>query len=153
MKTQKQISLDCKPRCPYRDIPIRLIRALRGIDKATRLRSPRLSLAKIRTLTGVPMHAIKLSLGNFRRLLRIDCHCRHCPEKELSQEQVNYLCDERTLSSWRTFSLVQRAALFSKRFPGIKIPVSKLRRVYRLNGIKLRSLKFKKSLSEKQVSD
>jgi hypothetical protein len=50
---------------------------------------------------------------------------------------------------WRTLSLVQRTKIFSIRFPGRKISVDKLRRVYRLNGIKMRSLKFKKLLSEK----
>lgn len=153
MQSPKQKSQQWRPRCPYRDVPVRIIRMLRGVDKATRTTSPRLSLAKIKALTGVTLRAIKLSLGDFRGMLRIGCHCRHCPEKELTQEQVNYLCDESTLSSWRTFSLVQRAALFGKRFPGSRISVSKLRRVYRLNGIKMRTLKFKKSLSEKQLSD
>ena len=41
--------------------------------------------------------------------------------------------------------------MFSKRFPGKKIAVSKLRKVYRLNGIKMRALKFKKSLSESRL--
>jgi len=44
---------------------------------------------------------------------------------------------------------VQRTKIFSIRFPGRQISVDKLRRVYRLNGIKMRALKFKKSLTEK----
>ena len=71
------------------------------------------------------------------------------PKKELTQEEVDYLCEEHTLTLWRTLSLVQRTKIFSIRFPGRQISVDKLRRVYRLNGIKMRALKFKKSLTEK----
>ena len=149
MKQPKVTSQNRTPRCPSRDIPIRLIRTLRGVDSASMQSSPRLSLTKIRALTGVSMQAIKSALGHFRGLYRIECNCRFCPEKELTQEEVDYLCEEHTLTLWRTLSLVQRTKIFSIRFPGRQISVDKLRRVYRLNGIKMRALKFKKSLTEK----
>ena len=120
-----------------------------NLPSASMHSSPRLSLTKIRALTGVSMQAIKSSLGHFRGLYRIKCTCRFCPEKELTQEEVDYLCEEHTLTLWRTLSLVQRTRIFSIRFPGRQISVDKLRRVYRLNGIKMRALKFKKSLTEK----
>ena len=146
MKQPKVTLQSWTPRCPSKDIPIRLIRALRGVDSASMHSSPRLSLTKIRALTGVSMQAIKSALGNFRGMYRIKCTCRFCPEKELTQEEVDYLCEEHTLTLWRTLSLVQRTRIFSIRFPGRQISVDKLRRVYRLNGIKMRALKFKKSL-------
>ena len=96
MKQPKVTSQNWTPRCPSRDIPIRLIRTLRGVDSASMHSSPRLSLTKIRALTGVSMQAIKSALGHFRGLYRIKCTCRFCPEKELTQEEVDYLCEEHT---------------------------------------------------------
>ena len=71
MKQPKVTSQNWTPRCPSRDIPIRLIRTLRGVDSASMQSSPRLSLTKIRALTGVSMQAIKTALDHFRGLYRI----------------------------------------------------------------------------------
>lgn len=122
---------------------MRLIRALHGADQTpASTNSPRLSLTQIRSLTGASMGFIKLALSDPRALMRRGCLCRYCPDDDLTSEEVNYLCDERTLVSWRTFSLLQRTKLFRIRFLGRKLSVGKLRKVYRLNKIKLRSLKF-----------
>ena len=88
------------------------------------------------------MGFIKLALNDPRALISRGCLCRYCPDDDLTTDEVSYLCDERTLVSWRTFSLLQRTKLFSIRFPGRKLSVGKLRKVYRLKKIKLRSLKF-----------
>ena len=94
------------------------------------------------------MKFIKMARDNPKELKR-GCLCRYCPRDELTQEEVDYLCDGETLRSWRTFSLLQRTKLFSKRFKQRKLSVCKLRKVYRLNGIKLRNLKFSLSFTNR----
>ena len=42
----------------------------------------------------------------------------------------------------RVVALLQRTLLFSIHFPGRKLSISKLRRVYRLNQVKLRVMRF-----------
>ena len=64
-----------------------------------------------------------------------ECPCRYCPDKDLTREEIDYLCSDSVLSSWRTFSLLQRTLLFAIRFPGRKLSICKLRKVYKVNRV------------------
>jgi len=92
--------------CPYKSYSVDLIRKLRGTDEDDLLtNSPRLSLTKIQLLTGAPWTFIKQAIDNPKSIVSGKCRCRHCPDNELTQDQVNYLCNDEILNSWRVFSL------------------------------------------------
>ena len=139
-------------KCPHEHVPVALIRRLMGLGKSPKKQQKGLSLVKIKALTGASTQFIQMARDDPQRLAKRGCLCRYCPREELTQDEVEFLCSEKTLCSWRTFSLHQRVKLFSLRFPKRKISICKLRKVYRLNGIKLRSLKFTQKLSPTQIS-
>ena len=131
--------------CPHELVSVEMIRKLLGLEEGCK--GFGLPLTKVKALTGASTMFIKMARDNPKQLAKRGCLCRYCPRDELTQEEVDYLCSEQTLHSWRTFSLLQRTQLFARRYRNRKLSVSKLRKVYRLNGIKLRNLKFTMSLT------
>ena len=58
------------------------------------------------------------------------------------------MLEEQTLQSWAHLSLKQRAIMFHRRFPEVKISASTLARFYQANGIR-----YKYIQREKQIID
>jgi hypothetical protein len=63
-------------------------------------------LTKIKLLTGATWKFIKQAVTNPASIIPGKFPCRHCPDKELTQEEVEYLCSDNILNQWRTFSLL-----------------------------------------------
>ena len=57
---------------------------------------------------------------------------------KLKQEHIEFLCSQNTLKSWAHLSLAQRAVMFHRKFPEIKISASTLWRTYKRCGIKFK---------------
>ena len=70
------------------------------------------------------------------------------PRRKLSQHHVDYLCSHQTLTAWAHLSLQQRAVLFHRQFPELRVSASLLKRTYRLHGVK-----FKRIRSGKKIID
>ena len=58
--------------------------------------------------------------------------------KKLEQNHLNYLCSKRTLREWPHLSLKQRADMFHRTFPEIKISATHLQTLYKMCGIKFK---------------
>jgi hypothetical protein len=72
-----------------------LIRKLHGTDElVSKQISPKLALTKIQMLTGAPWKYIKMAITNPQAIDPGKCFCRHCPDKELTQEEVDFLCND-----------------------------------------------------------
>ena len=46
--------------------------------------------------------------------------------KKLEQQYLDYLCNQKTLRDWAYLSIIQRAVMFNRTFPEIKISASLL---------------------------
>ena len=51
---------------------------------------------------------------------------QRCKRSKLDQHHIEYLCNQRTLREWAHLSLIQRAGMFHRTFPEIKISASLL---------------------------
>jgi len=54
---------------------------------------------------------------------------------KLLQHHIDFLCSQSTLNDWAHLSLIQRARMFHRTFPEIKISASTLQRTYKKYGI------------------
>ena len=45
---------------------------------------------------------------------------------KLEKHHIDYLCNQKTLSEWAHLSLIQRAVMFHRNFPELKISASLL---------------------------
>ena len=81
---------------------------------------------------------VQLSLESVRRLIMTALRNFHSkdatlagPRRKLSQHHVDYLCSHQTLTAWAHLSLQQRAVLFHRQFPELRVSASLLQRTYR----------------------
>ena len=95
-------------RCPNEHVSVDLVRRLLGLKVGKNAKTRGLPLSRVKALTGATTMFIKMARDNPKLLAKRGCLCRYCPRDELTQEEVDYLCKEETLNSWRTFSLRQR---------------------------------------------
>jgi hypothetical protein len=51
--------------------------------------------------------------------------------KKLDQHHLDYLCSQKTLREWAHLSLKQRAVMFHRTFPEIKISATLLQTTYK----------------------
>ena len=63
---------------------------------------------------------------------------------------MDYLLDDETLLEQQCMTLYQRISHFNRRFPNVKLSVSKLSMIYRKNKIKKKKIKFTKIANRKQ---
>jgi hypothetical protein len=63
-------------------------------------------LTKIKLLTGATLKFIKQAVANPASIIPGKCSCRYCPDKEFTQDEVEYLCSDNILNSAKTFSLL-----------------------------------------------
>jgi hypothetical protein len=96
------------------------------------------SIKMIAKVCGVPCHVVKRLLRSSEFVENITCKSRACKKRKLTEEQEAFLVSEETLRKWLPFSLQTRAKLFELRFPGSRLPVTRLRLLYKKHKIKHR---------------
>jgi hypothetical protein len=57
---------------------------------------------------------------------------------KLEQHHIDYLCSHQTLREWAHLSLIQRARMFHRTFPEIKVSASLIQRTYKRQGIRFK---------------
>jgi len=93
--------------CRYLGLDKTVIQQLRTFGSPLGLKSRyALSFATLCALTGAPLWYVRAAVLTPGALEPGKCYCRFCPEKSLTKAEEEYLTDEATLSSWRTFSLL-----------------------------------------------
>ena len=60
------------------------------------------------------------------------------PTKKLAKNHIDYLVDEQTLKYWAHLSLKQRAVVFHRQFPELRISASQINRIYKEHGIRFK---------------
>ena len=87
---------------------------------------PVLNFASISKVVRKPVSTIrdliKRGIVSKMKKLPIQRHKR----LKLDQHYIDYLCNKKTLREWAHLSLIQRAVMFHRRFPEIKISASLL---------------------------
>ena len=81
--------------CPYAILSAGLIRKLYGLDEF--LSTGKLTLSEIQKLTGAPWKYIKQAVTDPTLIVPGKCPCRYCPDKELTQQDFEFLCSDATL--------------------------------------------------------
>ena len=81
--------------CPYAILSAGLIRKLYGLDDS--LSTRKLTLSEIQKLTGAPWKYIKQAVTDPTSIVSGKCPCRYCPDKELNQLEIEFLCSDATL--------------------------------------------------------
>ena len=74
--------------------------------------------------------------GIVSKMNKLPIHRRK--RSKLDQHHVDYLCSQRTLREWAHLSLIQRAVMFHRTFPEIKISATLLQMTYKMCGIKFK---------------
>ena len=97
-----------------------------------------LNYASISRITKKPLSTIRnlIKLGIKAKLNMLPIHRRQ--RKKLEQHHLDNLCSQRTLREWAHLSLKQRAVMFHRTFPEIKISATLLQKTYKMCGIKFK---------------
>ena len=87
---------------------------------------PVINFASISKLVRKPVSTIRdlIKRGIASKMKKLPIQRRK--RSKLDQYHVEYLCNQRTLREWRHLSLIQRAVMFHRTFPEIKISASLL---------------------------
>ena len=59
-------------------------------------------------------------------------------QKKLEHHHLDYLCSQETLREWAHLSLKQRAVMFHRSFPELKISATLIQTTYMMCGIKFK---------------
>ena len=57
---------------------------------------------------------------------------------KLVQHHIDYLCSHHTLREWAHLSLIQRARMFHRIYPDIKVSASLIQKTYKRHGIRFK---------------
>ena len=104
-------------------------------DKCLR---PLLNYASISRITKKPLSTVRalIKMGVEAKLNMLPIQRRI--RKKLEQHHLDYLCSQKTLREWAHLSLKQRAVMFHRTFPEIKISATLLQTTYKQCGIKFK---------------
>ena len=112
-----------------------------GSCKARKKQSPKLGISSIAKMT-------RISPESVRRLIQIGLAQQQRKEgikvlarTKLSEEHIQFLSDDHTLNAWAHLSLAQRAVLFHRQFPELRVSPSLLHRTYQRLGIKFKQIR------------
>ena len=85
-----------------------------------------LNYASISKVVKKPVSTIRdlIKRGIVSKMKKLPIQKRKC--SKLDQHHIYYLCSQRTLRGWAHLSLIQRAVMFHRTFPEIKILASLL---------------------------
>ena len=87
---------------------------------------PVLNFASISKVVKNPVSPIKdlIKRGIVSKFMKLSIQRRMC--SKLDQHHIDYLCNQETFREWAHLSLIQRAVMFHRSFPEIKISASLL---------------------------
>ena len=73
--------------------------------------------------------------------------------KTLHERHIDFLLDPDTLEEWAAKTMVERKALFEKRWPSKKISTTAIWRIYRQNGVRMKEIRKCKEVPPKVAAD
>ena len=78
-------------------------------------------MSTIQKLTGAPWKYVKQAVTSPESIIPGDCPCRYCPAKELTQQEVDFLCSDSTFAIMDDFLSPAAASVICNTFPGQKL--------------------------------
>ena len=70
-------------------------------------------------------------------------------QRKIKDKHIDFLCSQETLEKWAGKTLKERAKLFHREFPDIKISATSVARLYKSHKIKKKRIVFQKKLPKK----
>ena len=97
-----------------------------GTSEVGQAARPVLNFASISKVVRNPLSTIRdlIKRGIVSKMKKLPIQKRKC--SKLDRYHIDYLCSQRTLRGWAHLSLIQRAVMFNRTFPEIKISASLL---------------------------
>ena len=138
------------PRVPMskdKDLLTYLLILRYGSAKGSMRRPPILNFKSIATIVHLPVQTVRRLLSVAKEWVSSDKDLRLKTRTKLEDHHKEYLLHPETLRAWAHLSLKQRAVMFHRQFPEIRISASLLHRTYRANGVRFKYIqKVKKEI-------
>ena len=117
-----------------------------GVKESARA-APVLNLTSIATLIHLPVETVRRLLSVAIYWISSEKDLGSKPKSKLQARYKEYLLHPETLRAWAHLSLKQRAVMFHRQFPELKISASLLQRTYRAGGVRYKYIrKVKKQI-------
>jgi transposase len=107
-----------------------------GTQERYHCRPPILCISTISRLTGVKPKRVRDLLKLYRGSVKEQPSLFDRKKLRLRQHHIDYLLSEKTLKNWAHLSIKQRAKMFHRTFPEVKLSPTSLWRLYKKHGIK-----------------
>ena len=98
--------------------------------------TPILNVTSIAKLTKIPVSSVQRLIKQALKALLEERPAEVQSRKKLQRHHIEYLLDKGTLNEWAHLSLKQRAVMFHRQYPELKISSSLLHRAYKDHGVR-----------------
>ena len=109
-----------------------------GSARGSMRRPPILNFTSIAKVVDLPVETVRRLLNVAKNWVSSDKDLLPKRRLKLEEHHKEYLLHPETLRAWAHLSIKQRAVMFHRQFPELRISATLLHRTYRANGVKFK---------------